>query len=899
MRFGERFLCGLMRWLLSLRYRVKVKGIEKITSDLLPHSGGILFLANHPAEIDPLILIAYLWPSFAPRPVAVDYLFKQRIVGYLLRKAGALAVPNFDASSNSYKRKLMDKTYQRMREAIESKENLLIYPAGLLKLGPEELLGGASGVHTILERAPTSNIVLVRTTGLWGSSFSKAFTGKTPHLQRAFLNGLKVLLKNGIFFAPRRSVIIELEVAGSDFPWKGERLEVNRYLENWYNAYGPEPLNHVSFSRFKDVYPEVAAQEEQEELALDCVPEELKRQVVAEIAKLSRVPLSQITMQSHLARDLGMDSLDSAQLAMQIKENFGINAIHASDLTTVASVVGFAARLKKGQDQTQIEANGKSLWDKEDGRPEARYPEGKTIPELFLQTCARMGKRTACTDQVSHVVSYRRLKQAVLLLATYIKKIEGKHVGIMMPASVAVNALVLATLFARKVPVMVNWTLGERNINSVAQQSGIKATLSSWRFIDRLDNVDLGVLDEQIFLMEEVTKTFTLKDKLKAFFLSLRKMSSILAACGLDSLSEEECAVILFTSGTESYPKGVPLTHKNIISNQRGAFDLVKIDAHDVLLGALPPFHSFGFSVTGLFPLLAGIRAAYAPNPTDGRRIAEAIERWQASLLCLAPTFLKNLARVATKEQLTSLRLIVSGAEKLADELYERFSQLNEQVVLLEGYGITECAPILTLNLPELPHHGVGAPLPGIELKIVHEETLTPLAEGELGLILARGPNVFHGYLDPHLASPFVELEGKKWYLTGDLGYIKDGRFLILCGRLKRFVKIGGEMVSLTAIEDVLAQAGASRGWSFDGETPSLAVCALELEGKKSEMHLFTTVDTSIDEVNALLRQAKMSNIIKIRSVKKLSHIPLLGTGKIDYRKLSAKLNTKVPESQT
>jgi acyl carrier protein len=879
----------VLRFLLSLRYKVRVKGKKELAAYLFEKPGGILFLANHPAEIDPLILLSHLWFPFKPHPVAIDYLFRMPIVGFLLKLTDALPIPNFDTGNNSYKRKKMDAAFQGIFQALDNKENVLIYPAGGLKSGPEEVIGGASGVHAILQAKPQANVVLIRTTGLWGSSFSKAPTGKTPDLFAAFNHGFKVVLKNLIFFAPRRHVLVELAPAPPDFPWKAGRRELNRYLENWYNAYGPDPLNLVSFSHLRAEFPHMIEMSQEEEISLEQVPEDVKKQVIAEIAKLTSVPQEEITANSHLAHDLGLDSLDLSQLAVSLKDQFGIESVNSAELTTVKSVIAYAARIKteKGEGEEEKPMN---IWESETNRPSACYPDGETIPEIFLNTCERMDGYIACADQIAGIMDYRRLKLGIFLLADAIRKMSGERIGIMMPASVGVNAIVIATMFAKKIPVMVNWTLGERNLTSVIEQSGIQTTISSWQFLEHLDNVELDGIDDTFVFVEDLRKNFSISSKLKALYYSRKKNKSILKAFEIDKCHGEDMAAILFTSGTESYPKGVPLSHQNIIENQRGAYRLAKLRSDDVLLGSLPPFHSFGFSVTGLLPLLAGLRVAYTPNPTDGKRLAAAIERWKVTLLCLAPTFLKNLLRVSSEKQLRSLRLVVSGAEKAASELYERLEELNSKASMIEGYGITECAPILTLNPPDKPAHGVGVPLPQVELKIVHPETFAPLPLGERGLILARGPNVFNGYLDPKIASPFIKVEEKQWYQTGDLGSLDANNYLTLSGRLKRFAKIGGEMVSLTAIEETLLQKAQSKGWKLDPEKPSLAVCSHEVEGKKSEMHLFTIFDTTPEEVNQALRESGMSNVIKIRTVRKLPYIPLLGTGKIDYRRLTSML---------
>ncbi len=883
----------LIRFLLSLRYRIKVKGLEAITKEKLPYSTGILFLANHPAEIDPCILLRVLWPKFRARPVAIDYLFRQLVVGYLLELIGALPIPNFDNSSNSFKRRQIDKTYERIFHLLDQQENLLIYPAGGLKNDAEEVIGGASGIHNIVQKKPEINVVLVRTTGLWGSSFSRALTGKTPELGKAFFHGFKVLLKNGFFFTPRREVEVECSLAPADFPRQAGRLELNRYLEKWYNSPAPEPLNLVSYSFWKKDLPKPFVRPEQEELSIADVPDEIRTKILSELSSLAKMPIDEIAPGLHLATDLGLDSLDVSQLVVMLKEEFGVLGVQSTDLTTVGAVLVYAARLKKGGAEGEEEEENGELWSIEKERPLAFYPEGETIPEVFLQTCDRLSHLVACVDRISGEVTYKKLKIGVILLAQAISKLPGERIGIMMPASVAVNAVILATMLAGKVPVMVNWTLGERNLRSIVEQAEIQTTLSSWSFLDRLENVDLNGLDDQIVLLEDMRRDFTFFDKFKAFLWARKQPHTLLRAFGTHHLSKEQTAVILFTSGTESIPKGVPLSHHNIMCNQRDAYQCVEVERADVFLGCLPPFHSFGFSVTGLFPLLAGLPVAYSPNPTDGRRIALALNRWRVTLLCMAPTFLKNLLRVATAEQIRFLRLVVSGAEKAPSEVFEKIEELNPKANVVEGYGITECGPILTITPVSEPSRGVGKALPSVELLIVHPETHEPLPVGEEGLILARGGNIFKGYLDPTLPTPFMTVEGKQWYVTGDLGYLDKDGYLTLSGRLKRFVKIGGEMVSLASVEEALLQAASEKGWTLDAELPSLAICALEYEGKKSEMHLFTIFETTVEEVNQVLRKSGMSNLIKMRSVQKVPFIPVLGSGKVDYRKLSGQISER------
>lgn len=880
------FVLFLLRYALSLRYRITVKGLNELKYTQ-KDKRGILFLANHPAETDPIILTTLLWPRFKVRPVAAEFVFLIPFIRFCVSKVGAIPIPAFDVSSNSFKKKRIEKTYEKIAQLLKEGENVLIYPAGLLKVGNEEVIGGASGTQEILNRAPEAHIVLIRTTGLWGSTFSKAITGKRPDLGECFIHGLKVILKNLIFFTPRRSVLIEIERA-KDFPRGGEKREINQYLEEWFNARGAEPLKLVSFAFWKEEVPEVAKKKEKK-FSLSAVPQEVQDKVLEEVSHLTKVPVEELAPELDFAQDLGLDSLDKAQLVLILREQFGVPDVPSNELITIESMMAYAAHLKKGTAELPKKAEKKSRWGKEKNRPVPSYPETETLIEGFLCTAEKMSKFLAAADMMSGEISYRQMRLGVILFALYLKKLPGERIGIMLPASIAADIAMLAVQLAGKIPVMINWTLGEKTLKSIVEQSKIDFTLSSWKFLDRLANIELGPLNDQLHLLEEIRFAFSFKEKLQALYLTMRKPKKIRQHFKIHQLTSGDWAVILFTSGTESIPKAVPLSHKNVIENQRSGAQLIRLSEDDVMFGILPPFHSFGFSVTGILPVISGLRVAYSPNPTMGRQIAMGIERWKATIFCSAPTFLKTVLRVAKKSQLRTLRLVITGAEKTQKELYEKMQELNPKTKMIEGYGITECGPILTLNRPDGVAKGVGKPLPGVELKIVHPETYEEKKVNEEGLILAAGPNIFSGYLGD-IQSPFVEIDQKRWYDTGDLGVVDASGALSIVGRLKRFIKIGGEMVSLTMIEEELHNLGEEKGWKMAKDAPSFAIIALENGEEKASIHLFTVTSISKDEANKALREKGMSNLVKVQSVNKLSSIPLLGTGKTDYRALTKKL---------
>jgi long-chain-fatty-acid--[acyl-carrier-protein] ligase len=879
----KKIWLGLLFWcakaLLSIRYRIRTQGLEKLNLE-----GGTLFLPNHPAEIDPVLVLISLWQKFQPRPIVIENFFYLSIAHYFMQLVRALPLPDLNGAVNKWKQKKIEKLMAYVAEGLKKGDKFLIYPSGRLKISGAEVVGGASFVHNLLKSCPDTNVVLIRTTGLWGSRFSRALTGVTPNFGGVVWEGIKLVLKNGIFLTPRRDVTIEIEAAGEAFPWTGTRLEVNQYLEKWYNLEGPEPLKLVSDVFWKECYPPIQSATEISAVGQDIkVSPEVERDIVAKIAELARKKPEEVAASHHLARDIGLDSLDVAQLYTFLDEKYDVEGLVPGDLQTVEDVLQAAGGKKGAPAPTQREGESPTKWPKESARPAVMHPEGETLQEAFLKVCERMGGHTACADRLYGPLSYRRLKQIALILAQQIRKKEEQHIGVLLPSSAATYLLIFAILLAGKIPVMLNWTVGARAIDHCIKLCDLRTVLSSRQFLNRMNNGDLGVADDLLLLLEDVRSEMTLKDKIVGFWNSFKSAASLLKKMPSDPNAP---AVILFTSGTESLPKGVPLSHANILSNQKAALACIDFHKEDVLYGILPPFHSFGFSVTGVLPLLSGLRAYYAPDPTDAHGMVRDIMHWNITLLCSAPTFIRGVFRVAKPDQLKTLRYIVAGAEKTPEEIFDYVKKLPGKHTALEGYGITECAPVVTITRPGQPRCGVGQPLPGIELSI-----LEPDAQGE-GEICIRGPNVFHGYLGTQ-KSPFIHLRGKEWYLSGDRGRIEADGSLILSGRLKRFVKIGGEMVGLGGLEEELLRLATEKKWapSSNQEGPLLAVAAREPGTEKSKIVLFATFKVSKEEVNAALHACGYGRIVKIAEVRIVEQIPLTGTGKVHYRALDEMLD--------
>lgn len=875
----EWLIYGVLKLLLSLRYRIEVIGLDKIDVE---KKKGLLFLPNHPAEIDPVILISILWGKYRPRPLIIENFYFQKgirfMVNLILRP---LPLPSME-TGNEWKRRQVEKLKGKILESVTNGDHFLIYPSGRLKTIGEEKIGGASLIHQLLQQDKDLKLVLVKTTGLWGSSFSRAITGFSPDFGKVLWEGTKAILKSGIFFLPRRKVVVEFAMPDDSCPREGEKKELNEWLENWYNRNGTEPLTQVSMSIWKDEFPNITAHQKEDQSQV-VVPEEIKVQILGFLSKLTNQSVTNIHGNLHLSNDLGLDSLDVAQIYVFLEESYGISHLTPGQLQTVRDIMQAAAgEIKEGE---KVEEK-KKRWPKETLRPPVEFGKGETIQEVFINNAERMANSIACADALSGNLSYRKLKRAALVLSLEIQKMKGDHIGILLPSSVGAYVAILATLLAGKTPVMLNWTTGSRNLEHAAKVCSLQTVLSSFRFLSRLDHCNLGTVDDLVILLEKLRDRIPLRTKLKGVFLSMRGSRSILKRIG--KISPNDTAVVIFTSGTETLPKGVPLTHKNILSNQKAALTCATITKHDSLYGVLPPFHSFGFSVTGLFPLLTGVKVCYAPDPTNSKGMANDIDHWEPTLFCCAPGFIQSMLRACSDEQIESLRLIVSGAEKAPKELYDTLHA--KQKSFIEGYGISECSPVVTIQRENEKAIGVGKPLPNITLMVIDIETEKPLEKNEEGEICIHGPSVFNGYIGVD-KNPFIEVDSKRWYRSGDRGKIDQEGNLIITGRLTRFIKIGGEMISLGGLEQDILEIGREQGWipnQLDGA--AIAVTGKDTQNEKPTIVVFSPFEMDLEQLNQALKAKGHGRLVRIGEVRKVEEIPVTGTGKVHYRLLDEML---------
>jgi long-chain-fatty-acid--[acyl-carrier-protein] ligase len=342
----------------------------------------------------------------------------------------------------------------------------------------------------------------------------------------------------------------------------------------------------------------------------------------------------------------------------------------------------------------------------------------------------------------------------------------------------------------------------------------------------------------------------------------------------------DDPAVVLFTSGSENTPKAVPLSHRNLLSNLKASLDVLQAGSNDVLLGFLPPFHSFGLLGNVLAPVLGGIRVVHYPDPTDAAGLVRTVATFKTTIVVTTPTFLSYMLAAAQPADLASLRIIVTGAEKCPETLFERAGQMIPHALILEGYGITECSPVVAGNLPGKIKLGtVGPPVEGVEIRIVDPDSHERLPAGATGMLLVRGPSIFNGYLNYSGPDPFTIVDRKRWYITGDLVCVDEDGYIHFRGRLKRFLKIGGEMVSLPALEEPL-----SRLHPPTENGPQVAVEGVDAPGRW--IVLYTTLDLSLQQANAILAAAGLRGVMRLDAVQRIEAIPVLGTGKTDYKVL-------------
>ncbi len=863
-----RLLPGFFRFLLGLRYRIEVSGLAEIEKE---EGKAILFLPNHPALIDPVIVMSVLYAKFHPRPLSDADQAESAGNRLIMQLVNPITLPDLNKNGRGGKDRIRE-ALREVANSLNSGDNILLYPSGHLCREAREDLAGNSGVEYILKNVPTARTVLVRTTGLWGSSFSWS-RGTEPSLYKNFVRYLRFLCANLIFFGPRRKVTIEL-MEDTELVKMKDRREINPFLEKFYNARMPANT-HIPYYWWQGSTPATMPEPEKKPVGgnISDVSEATRLLVIEKITQLTGQTANG---EDRLANDLAMDSLTMMELAAWLESEFGLPVDDLSALVTVNDCILAAA----GQILHAAPTAHKSVQEKwfEESGNRLVLENHTTITELFLAKARKSPNQIILADQLGGEKTYRQVLTAIMVLKPILTKVSGERVGIMLPASASAAILYLATLFSGKTPVMMNWTVGAGNVQHGLDLTGVTTIVTAKALYTKLSGqgVELAKLSADWLFLDEIVPAVPLHKKLGAAFLARFCPGS------LRETKVPKTAAILFTSGSESRPKAVPLTHDNIIANLRDFASIVSFNDDHRLLGMLPPFHSLGLVGTIILPLCLGLKTVYHANPTEATVLAGLIERYRVSMVIGTPTFLLGIIKAATREQMASLRLVFTGAEKCPEHTYRALKEINPAVTLCEGYGITECSPLVSINRVEDPRPGtIGRVMPSMEYAIIDPETESKVTPGRQGILLVRGPNIFGGYHGDGNGAGFSEFEEKRWYNTGD--FVKEDAtgVLTFCGRKKRFIKLGGEMISLPAIENALL----THYTAADDNGPALAVEATPTD-ERPEIVLFTTLPITRQEANDRIREAGLSPLHNIRIMRQLEAIPVLGTGKTDYKLL-------------
>ena len=518
----------------------------------------------------------------------------------------------------------------------------------------------------------------------------------------------------------------------------------------------------------------------------------------------------------------------------------------------------------------------------------------KMIPaRRFLRNCrGSMGRSKAADSTGMDLTGGELLTRALVLrrlLRKHVLSADEKNVGILLPPTVVGLIANAVMAIDGRVSVNLNYSVKSSDIvNDCIRQAGIRHIITSRRVMEKLD-LDL---DAELVYIEDFKSKVTLWDKIAGFvqarFVPLRLLER---SFGLSDVDHDELLTLIFTSGSTGMPKGVMLTHRNIGTNVDSFAQLLHLSERDTLVGILPFFHSFGYTVTIWAPLMIEPKVVYHHNPLEARPIGELVRKHAATILLATPTFLRSFIRRIPKEDFATLNLVVTGAEKLSKDVSDAFEEKFGSRPY-EGYGTTELSPVVSCNIPSSRathtdqiasrEGSIGKTLSGIAAKVVDLDTGEDLGTDRTGMLLVTGPNVMKGYLhNPQLTAEVIR-DG--WYVTGDVAKIDADGFIFITGRISRFSKIGGEMVPHIAVEEAIVDA-----IGLDAEELNIAVTSVPDPGKGERLIvLYTKMPCEPAEVCQKLRQAGLPAIWipSPDAFRLVDEIPVLGTGKLALKEV-------------
>jgi len=497
----------------------------------------------------------------------------------------------------------------------------------------------------------------------------------------------------------------------------------------------------------------------------------------------------------------------------------------------------------------------------------------------FIKAAKKNGNKLAIVDRTTEtLLSFSKALIAGLMFSKKIKKYKDGFIGVMIPNSAGSVLTILGIVLAGKVPVMINYSTGaSENCEYAQKKCGFKTIITSRTLVEK---IGCRLVPGMVFV-EDIKNQVTTKDKLAAALKS--KLPTPVLLKSVHGGDENDDVVILFTSGSEKDPKAVELTHRNIGSNILDIYKVLQINDEDIMLSNLPLFHVFGHNTNFWLPLVRGITMVTVANPLEYKKVVDLVREEKVTLFLGTPVFFMGYLRRSKPGDFENVRIAVAGADKTPDWLREEYSK-KHNLTLYEGYGCTETSPVVSLNMGENTRPGsIGKPFPSVKVKIADLDSGEALPPGKEGKIMVKGESVMKGYFDDIEETALRIKDG--WYDTGDMGLIDEDGFVWHKGRLKRFVKIGGEMVSLVRTEAVLNSL-----LSHDTDC-----CVVEVPDFTKGAKIVAAVTQKIDEKDIIQKLAKQLPAIAIP--KKFIHmkeLPKMGSGKVDFRSVTEMVKSRL-----
>jgi len=490
----------------------------------------------------------------------------------------------------------------------------------------------------------------------------------------------------------------------------------------------------------------------------------------------------------------------------------------------------------------------------------------------FVRIAKQYEKKLAIIDRTtSRRITYGKALIASLILSRKFKKYDEGFIGIMVPTSAGCALSVLGALMSGRTPVMINYSTGAAANAEYAQRKCAFRTIITSKAL--LEKINCRVVDGMVFL-EDIMAGVSIIDKLKAAFKSKLPAENIIKK--IHGGDENDTLFVLFTSGSEKDPKAVQLTHRNIVANVDSLKEVYDLLPSDIFLANLPYFHIFGQTANLWTPLYFGMTIVTYANPLEFKAICTVAREEKVTLMVGTPTFFWGYLNKSEPGDFSTVRIMITGADKCPDALRKGFLD-KHGIELLEAYGATETSPAITVNTHKNNRPGsVGKVIPNVRVRMEHYETGEECKVGEIGKILVKGDNIMKGYFDDFEQTSLSIRHG--WYDTGDMGYMDADGYLWHVGRLKRFIKIGGEMVSLIKVEDVLEKF----------LPPDVLCCVVEVPDALKGAKIVAAVTHSIDDKAVLKKMSEhLPNIALPKQFVVIEELPKMGSGKIDFRKIT------------